>query len=240
MTQLEKPNFSYLKETGNGIHGYNSHLRPEAERKQLVATYYGMISLMDKYIGKILNRMDDLGLVEDTIVVFTTDHGHFFGQHGLQAKGGFMYEDLIKVPFIVRYPGKVEANFQSDAMVSLVDLAPTFLSLAGLPVPHAMTGVDQADVWLGRKSRERDHIICEFHHEPTTIHQKTYVNQRYKITVYYRQTYGEIFDLHEDPQELNNLWDNPSYASLKSELLLKYVWAELGKEPMVMPRLTGA
>ncbi|MCI3923790.1 sulfatase-like hydrolase/transferase [Paenibacillus sp. TRM 82003] len=239
-TQEEDPDFAYLRETGIEIHGYHSHLLPEKERKQLVATYYGMISMMDKYIGRILDRLDELGLAEDTIVVFTTDHGHFFGQHGLQAKGGFMYEDLIKLPFVVRYPGHVPAGRTSSALQSLVDLAPTFLSLTGASIPHGMSGVDQSDVWLGRKGEARDHIVCEFRHEPTTIHQKTYVDERYKLTVYYRQTYGELFDLAEDPQELNNLWDDPAAAALKSELLLKYAWAELGMEPMAMPRIWHA
>jgi arylsulfatase A-like enzyme len=195
---------------------------------------------MDKYIGHILDKLDALGLSDNTIVVFTTDHGHFFGQHGLQYKGGFHYEDLIKLPFIVRYPGHVPSGQVSPAIQSLVDLAPTFLSLADIPVPPAMTGVDQSAVWLGQASQVRDHAICEFRHEPTTIHQKTYVNERYKITVYYNQTYGEIFDLQEDPGEIRNLWDNPQYAQLKSELLLKYVWAELGKEPLPMPRVWHA
>lgn len=240
MTQEENPDFSHLAESGYGIHGYHSHLMPESEGKRLVATYYGMISMMDKYIGKILDRLDELGLADNTIVVFTTDHGHFFGQHGLQAKGGFMYEDLIKLPFIVRYPGKVPAGHVSDAMQSLVDLAPTFLSFAGLPIPGGMAGVDQSQVWLGKKNSARDHILCEFRHEPTTIHQKTYVNSRYKITVYYNQTYGELFDLEQDPRELNNLWNDPGSAALKSGLLLEFVWAELGKEPMPMPRIHHA
>jgi len=249
LTQEERPDFSHLMETGREIHGYRSHHYYEYgtkfrltddDKKKLVAVYYGMISLMDKYIGRILDKLDELGLAEDTIVVFTTDHGHFFGQHGLQAKGGFHYEDLIKIPMIVRYPGRVPAGSTSDAIQSLVDLAPTFLSLCGIPVPPAMTGVDQSGVWLGVKSKARDHAIVEFRHEPTTIHQKTYVDERYKITVYYNQTYGEIFDLQEDPHELHNLWDEPAYASLKTELLLKYAWAELGKEPMPMPRIHHA
>lgn len=239
-TQQEHPDFSDLKESGFGIHGYGSHLLPEAERKQLVATYYGMISLMDKYIGKILDKLDELGLADNTVIVFSTDHGHFFGQHGLQAKGGFMYEDLIKLPFIVRYPGQVPAGRTSAAIQSLVDLAPTFLSLAGLPIPQAMTGLDQSAVWKGDRERVRDHAICEFHHEPTTIHQKTYIDERYKITVYYNRTYGEIFDLQEDPGEIRNLWDDPGHQALKAELLLKYAWAELGKESMPMPRVWGA
>ncbi|MBO0995741.1 sulfatase family protein [Bacillus sp. SD088] len=240
MTQEESPDFSAYRETGIGIHGYHSHLVDEERHKKITATYYGMISMMDKYIGEILDKLDELGLAEDTIIVFTTDHGHFFGQHGLQFKGGFHYEDLIKVPFIVRYPGKIPAGHISNAMQSLVDLAPTFLSFTEIPIPRAMTGVDQSKVWMNQKDQARDHIICEFRHEPTTIHQKTFVDERYKITVYYNQTYGEIFDLQKDPQEYNNLWDQEEYQTLKSQLLLKYVWAELGKEPMPMPRIWGA
>ena len=249
LTQEEDPDFSHLIETGFGIHGYRSHhyyeygekaRLTEYDKKKLVAVYYGMISMMDKYIGKILDKLDELGLADNTLVVFTTDHGHFFGQHGLQAKGGFHYEDLIKLPFIVRYPGHVPAGRRSEAIQSLVDLAPTFLSFSNLPIPPAMTGVDQKDVWLGHKKQARDHAICEFRHEPTTIHQKTYVDARYKITVYYNQLYGEIFDLQEDPGELHNLWNEPGYEKLKSELLLKYVWAELGKEPLPMPRIHHA
>ncbi|WP_028612197.1 sulfatase family protein [Paenibacillus harenae] len=248
-TQEEQPDFSGLLESGYGVHGYRSHLYYEYgnkfkltddDRKKLVAVYYGMISMMDKYIGRILDKLDELGLADNTIVVFTSDHGHFFGQHGLQAKGGFHYEDLIRIPFIVRYPGHVPAGVQSGAIQSLVDLAPTLLSYRGIPVPHGMTGVNQREVWEGTKPQARDHAIVEFRHEPTTIHQKTYVNDRYKITVYFNQTYGELFDLRDDPHELHNLWDDPDSANLKTTLLLKYVWAELGKEPMPMPRIWHA
>lgn len=240
-TQELEPDFSEYRETGFGIHGYRSHVNFNDEHyEKLTATYYGMISMMDKYIGKILDKLDELGIADNTIIVFTSDHGHFFGQHGLQFKGGFHYEDLIKVPFIVRYPGKVPAGKESDAIQSLVDLAPTFLDFANIPIPHAMTGVSQKNVWLGKEEAARDHAICEFRHEPTTIHQKTYVDDRYKITVYYNQTYGEIFDLKEDPGEYKNLWNLPEYQDLKRELLLKYIWAELGKESMPMPRITHA
>lgn len=206
LTQEDNPDFSHLQETGFGVHGYRSHHYYEygtkfrltdGDKKKLVAVYYGMISLMDKYIGCILDQLERLGMAENTVIVFTTDHGHFFGQHGLQAKGGFHYEDLIRIPFIVRYPDRVPAAKHSDAIQSLVDLASTFLSLCGLPVPSAMTGIDQKEVWLGTRESIRQHAICEFRHEPSTIHQKTYVDERYKITVYYNQIYGEIFDLQE-------------------------------------------
>lgn len=241
MTQEEHPDFSSYKETGYGIHGYHSHVgMTEEEHRRAVATYYGMISFMDDSIGVLLDKLDTLGIADNTIVVFTTDHGHLFGQHGMQAKGGFHYEDLLRLPFIVRSPGQEQKAVTSDSIQSLVDLAPTFLRFAGMEVPHAMTGVDQSTVWLHPEQSARDHAICEFHHEPTTIHQKTYIGQRYKITVYYNQTYGELFDLLEDPGEIHNLWNDEAYRDLKMDLLMKYIWAELGKENMPMPRIWHA
>lgn len=237
LTREKYPDFSAYHEYGLGSHGLHSHCIDREELKKDVATYYGMISLMDKYIGKILDKLDELGLKDNTIVIFTTDHGHFIGQHGLIAKGPFHYEDMIRVPLIVRYPGKIQPGKTSGSMQSLVDLAPTILSCLDVSIPRTMTGIDQKDVWLGKKSEARDHIVCENHHQPTTVHLKTYVDERYKITVYYSREYGELFDLKNDPKEIRNLWDNPEYKDLKSKLLLKFLWAELGKEPMWMPRL---
>ena len=241
LTQEENPDFSAYKETGFGIHGYRTHVDvSEEDHKKLTATYYAMVSMMDKYIGEILDKIDELGIAEDTVVIFTSDHGHLFGQHGMFHKGGFHYEDLIKVPFIAKCPGLIPSGIQTNAIQSLVDIAPTVLDLCQIPIPHEMTGLSQAEVWTGQKDEVRDHAICEFRHEPTTIHQKTYVNDRYKITVYYNQTYGELFDLENDPHEFNNLWDHEEYQELKAELFLKYIWAELGKEMRPMPRISHA
>jgi uncharacterized sulfatase len=240
MTQLSNPDFSSYKESGFFNAGLVRHVQSEKVVRANMATYYGMISMMDHYIGRILDRLDELGMADDTIVVFTTDHGHLFGQHGLTSKGPFHYEDLLKLPMIVRYPGHVPAARTTGAMQSLVDFAPTFLRLCGLTIPREMTGVDQSAVWKGEAEQARDHIICENHHEPTTVHLKTYVDDRYKLTVYYNREYGELFDLAEDPNEVRNLWHLPEYESLKSKLMLKYIWAELGKEPLWMPRVSGA
>ncbi|WP_113671353.1 sulfatase [Vallitalea guaymasensis] len=240
MTQDDNADFSIYGESGYGIHGMHTHEKDKKTLRKYLSVYYGMVTMMDKYIGKILDKLDELGIADNTIVLFTTDHGHFIGHHGLSAKGPFLYEDMIKVPYIVRYPRKIPANKSNDALQSLVDIAPTLLSFADIGIPRIMTGKDQKDVWLGKKESARDHIICEHHHEPTTIHLKTYVDERYKLTVYYNQTYGELFDLEKDPEEINNLWDNPHYTELKMNLMMKYIWAELGKEPMWMPRIAGA
>jgi uncharacterized sulfatase len=205
-----------------------------------IAVYYGMISLMDKQIGQIVDKLDALGLAENTLVVFTSDHGHYYGHHNLIAKGAFHYEDGIRVPFLVRQPGKVPAGRQSDAIQSLVDLAPSFLNAANLPIPRSMTGEDQSDVWYGRQPSAREHAICEFHHAPTTVHLKTYIDQRYKLTTYYNRDYGELFDLVADPGEFNNLWGDPNASALKADLIHSLLFAEMGKEPLWMPRVAGA
>lgn len=241
MTQEENPDFSAWQEPGgNATHGLSSHLEPQEKRARNMSIYYGMISCMDKYIGRILDHLDARGLSDDTIVIFTTDHGHFFGQHGLCAKGPFHYEDLVKIPMIVRWPGKVPADHQSPAMQSLVDYTPTLLSMAGLPTPATITGIDQSPVWTGESKAARQHVVVENRHQPTTIHVKTYIDERYKLTVYYNHDYGELFDLDNDPAELNNLWDAPEAASLKQALLLKTLHAEMGKEPLPMPRIAPA
>lgn len=240
LTQEENPDMSSYEETGYMMHGMHSHVLDKETIKKNKALYYGMVSFTDKYIGKILDHLEELGIMENTLIVFTSDHGHLFGQHDMHYKGPFHYEDLLRVPFIVQYPGKVQAKTTSHAMQSLVDVAPTFLRCAGLDIPGRMTGVDQLDVWTNTKARARDHVICENHHEPTTINLRTYVGERYKITVYYNQTHGELFDLQTDPQEHRNLWDAPDHQELKQELLMKYIWAELEKEPMWMPRISHA
>jgi uncharacterized sulfatase len=241
LARQEDPDFSaWEEEGGNGMHGFHSHLHDRDELAKDIAVYYGMISLMDKYIGKILSRLEDLGLADDTLIVFTTDHGHLYGQHGLIAKGAFHYEDLLRIPFIVRHPEDTQVGQRSDALQSLVDLAPTFLSYAGLDIPRTMTGLDQNAVWKGKKECIRDHVVVENRHQPTTIHLKTYVDKRYKITVYYNREYGELFDLEDDPGEINNLWNNPEYENLKNHLIKKLLFAEMGKEPLWMPRIAGA
>ncbi len=241
MTQERNPDFSaYQENEGNTCHGFTSHLPMKNSLAQDIATYYGMISMMDHYIGKTLDKLEELSLADNTLVVFTTDHGHFLGQHGLCAKGPFHYEDMIKVPFVASLPGLIPQGKRTDAMLSLVDLAPSFLDFSEIPIPRCMTGFSQKTVLCGETKAVRNHVMIENHHQPTKMHLKTYVDTRYKLTVYSNQPYGELFYLQQDPGEINNLWDEPATQPLKSQLLLKFIHAELGKEPIPMPRISGA
>ncbi|MBZ0291921.1 MAG: sulfatase-like hydrolase/transferase [Anaerolineae bacterium] len=236
MTQTEKPDFSAWKEAGgNAMHGFQSHLQDRDSLARDIAVYYGMISCMDKYIGQIVDQLEALGLRDDTLIVYTSDHGHFFGQHGLIAKGPFHYEDVVRVPFIVSWPEHVPVNAESEAMQTLVDLPQTLLSVCGIDSVPGMTGVDQSSVWLGERNAARDHVIVEDHHQPTTIHVKTYISQRYKFTAYYQHDYGEIFDLQNDPAETHNLWAD---ESLRASLLEELLRAEIAKEEPPTPETT--
>lgn len=240
LSQEEAPDVSAYKKSGFGLHGVHSHLHDEAELKKDVAVYYGMVSLMDKYIGKILNKLDELKLAEDTLVIFTTDHGHFFGQHGLIAKGPFMYDDLIRVPFIVRYPGRVPGGRVSAAMQSLVDFVPTILDYCGIKEPDGLSGVSQRSVWNGEAEQVRSHIICEHNHERGSVDLRTYVDERYKLTLYLGMDCGDLYDLQNDPDEVHNLWPEPEYKNLKAELMFRFLQAEMEREPKFMRRIAGA
>ncbi|MDE2950736.1 MAG: sulfatase-like hydrolase/transferase [Chloroflexota bacterium] len=228
LTQTAQPDFSAWQEAnGSGCHGFHSHLHDRHDLAKDIACYYGMISCMDKYIGQIIDRLDELGLAEDTLVVFTSDHGHYFGQHGLIAKGAFHYDDGIRVPMIARLPGKIPAGQISHNLQSLVDYAPTFLSYCGIDIPEEMTGVDQRAVWNGDESKAREHIMVENRHQPTTLHLKTYIDDRYKLTLYFNRDYGEIYDLRDDPGEVANLYADEVLRARLTEAMLR---AEMRKE----------
>jgi arylsulfatase A-like enzyme len=239
MTQEKRPDFIKRYFEDQGIHGFHSHLHSYEEMKKDMAIYYGMVSFMDKHIGRILDSLDRLGVADNTIVVFSTDHGHFMGQHGLMAKGAFHYEDLIRVPFIVRWPKSMPGGKVSTDIQNLVDLPVTFLAAAGERIPGVMTGANQLSNWCEGKAA-RSWSITENHHTLTKVHCRTYVEQRYKITVYRNGTQGELFDLQEDPKELHDLWDEPSAATVKSEMLLRFVQSALQSEQVRMPRIAGA
>lgn len=240
-TREENPDFStYQEEGGKALHGFNSHLHSDDDLRNSIACYYGMISLMDQAIGRILDSLDTLGITDNTLVVFTTDHGHFLGQHGLIAKGAFHYEDLLRLPMIARYPGHIPAGATSDALQALIDYPSTFLTAAGIKPPGLMQGINQLDVWCGRKDSVREHVLVENRHNPTTVHLRTLIEDRYKMTVYRNAEYGELFDLRNDPGEVHNKWNDPAYQEVRAVMMHRFLQAEMQRESTRMPRIAGA
>lgn len=239
-TQKAAPDFSEYKETPHANHGLHSHVHNREQLAKDIAVYYGMVSLMDKYIGRILDHLEAIGEADNTLVVFTSDHGHYYGHHGLVAKGPFHYDDGVRVPFIASWPGVIPENRETDAFLSLLDLPVTFLRTAGIPVSPLMQGVDQLGVFRGEAPAARDHVLIEHRHQPTAIHMKTYVDEDHKLTLYFRRDFGELYDRRADPGEVNNLWDDPASRPLREELTRKLLFAEMAAEPLCMPRVSTA
>ncbi len=240
LTQEEKPDFSNWEESGHPNHGYRSHLANRREMQEMMTIYYGMMSFIDHEVGLILDKLDELGIADNTLVVFTTDHGHFLGQHGLNQKGAFHYEDLIRLPFIVKCPGQLERGGASNSLQSLVDLAPTFLELCGIEVPGVMQGVSQLGTWRGENEGSRNIAIVENRHQPSKVHLRTYVGERYKITFFRDEKFGELFDLKDDPGEKCNSWDDKDYADVKAEMMCCAINEEIVREHTRMPRIAHA
>ena len=109
---------------------------PDEQRREIAALTCGMVSFVDEQVGRVMAALDRLGLRENTVVVFLADHGEMLGDHWLLNKGPFHFDGILRVPLIWSWPGRFPAGVQSDALVSLLDVAPTILDLAGVPIPE--------------------------------------------------------------------------------------------------------
>lgn len=178
-TRQPKPDFSeYNEPGGSGLHGFIPICTAKRCRRS-IASYYGMISLIDHQVRGISSMLwIGWGWRRTQLLSTPPTAGHFIGQHGLIAKGAFHYEDVLRVPMLVRYPGKVAAGAVSDSLQSLVDYPQTFLAAAGIEAPGAMQGVDQLPVWQGESERARDYALVENRHNPTKVHLRTLITER--------------------------------------------------------------
>jgi uncharacterized sulfatase len=147
---------------------------------------------------------------------------------------------MLRLPFLVRCPGTVPQGRESDAIQSLVDLAPTFLDAAHVPIPRDMQGVSQLSVWRGEAESARNCAMTEFRHQPTKLQLWTFIDEQWKMTIYRNEAYCEMFDLANDPDERRNLWSEPAYATERAMLMHRFLNAEMAREPMVSPQIAGA
>ena len=204
--------------------------RPEEfQAKDKIAAYYAMIEQIDDHVGRMLEALERTGQRENTLVIFTSDHGEMLGDHGLIAKGCRFYEGLVHVPLIFSWPGTFEGGRRKEALVELTDIAPTLLELAGLPIDERMAGRSLAPLLEGDLDSHRDSARCEYYRALSLIapgrenwegsFATMHRTDRYKLVVYHGHDQGELFDLQEDPGEFENRWDDPNFASLRFELL---------------------
>jgi arylsulfatase A-like enzyme len=200
--------------------------RPEAfDAKLRQAQYWAQIELIDQNVGRLLNALDETGQRENTIVIFTSDHGTALGDHGLVAKGCRFYEGLVRVPLIFSWPGRFQKGLKSDALVELTDIVPTLLEASGLPVPERMHGRSLGPILEGRSDphAHREFVRSIFFRvlEGPETCASMIRTRRHKLVAYHGLNLGELFDLEADPGEFDNLWQDPAAADIRFDLLAK-------------------
>lgn len=211
--------------TSSGIDFQSEALRPETfDGKRLQAAYYAMIEQVDEQFGRLLQALEDSGQADDTVVIFTSDHGESAGDYGLLQKGCRFFDGLSRVPLIWRLPGRVQADLCSNALVELTDIAPTLLELADLPVPSAMQGLSLRSILEGQVSpdRHREFVRCEYLdaiNKPDHTFATMYRDSQWKLNVYHGHDIGELYDMEADPFEHESLWDSPAHQGIKLDLM---------------------
>ena len=204
------------------------------EREALRATA-GMIGFIAEQVGRMLGALEKTGQADNTLVVFTSDHGELHGHHGLWGKGVTAHEDAQRVPFLVWGPGLGPARGTTDALVNLVDLPRTFLGLAGIAAPQGMQGADLGPLLRGERESVRDCTLVEC--RPVRhLHQHTLITDRHKLVVYNDWEGGELYDLHADPDQYRNLWAEPSSRDTREALLLRLARFHADNTGEALPR----
>ena len=195
----------------------------EREAREAIALTYGMISMIDDGVAKVLKRLDELGLAKDTVIVFTSDHGDLMGDHQLMLKGPFAYQGLIRVPFIWVEPGG-SAPRRTDALHGTLDIAATMLDRAKLAPYNGLQGKSALPALDGNGSGH-DGILIEYgsqrplHDTTGEMSMRTLVDGRWRISLLPRRALGRVTMTSPPiPHEMHNLWDEPAAANAKRDM----------------------
>ncbi len=242
-----KPPSYHRDSNGRPSQGYNTATGWSGEHiKEIVAHYYGLTTFIDDSIGRVLEELEGEGLIDDTHIVFTSDHGEGLADHGIAGKPMLSYECINRVPMLWQHAPTVRAGSIYDGVMTQLDLTPTFLDLAGAQPLLGMEGRSFASVLRGEANDHRDAVIVErisavgspesertgTSGEPQQAPQvigpdgnrydifrvKMLVTERWKLLHYGSAPYGELYDVENDPHDIRNLWDDPDYASVRREL----------------------
>ena len=192
----------------------------DAQLAEMTANYYGMISQIDHNVGRIMSALESAGVLDNTLVIYTTDHGDLLGNHGLYLKGPTPYEDLLRVTMVARGPGVASRQLVVEPM-STLDLGATFCERAGVSLPEGVQS-RSLNKLLSGGAQTRDVAYSEWHVHPSrcgvALNLRTVRTQRYKCTFELASGAGELYDLRNDPEEMQNLFDDAGYAHVRKEL----------------------
>ena len=203
------------------------------EAREAMALSCGMITMIDDAIGRVLAALSGLGLAEDTVVVFTTDHGDYLGDHRLLLKGPAHYESITHVPFIWAEPGG-RAAARSDALAGTLDIAATILDRARIEPYNGIQGMSLLPLIQASGERfARDAIVIEDEQQravfglPAGARLRTLVTRRWRMTIQHGDPYGELYDLAADPHEMDNRFDDPAHRGVRAELMEKLAYRQM-------------
>ena len=210
----------------NEVVELNSNVSKEENKKlkfqKYIKDYLATIKSVDDNIGRVLDYLDKSNLDENTIIIYASDQGFFIGEHGWFDKR-FMYEESIRMPFVIKYPGKIKPNTINDDIITNIDFAPTILEIAGIDPPESVQG----NSFLKNLSEDenknwRQSMYYQYYEYPFYHHVQPHYgirNKRYKlIHFYYDIDIWEFYDLLEDPNELNNLFNSKNHQSIIADL----------------------
>ncbi|HEX5176679.1 MAG TPA: sulfatase/phosphatase domain-containing protein, partial [Chthoniobacteraceae bacterium] len=183
--------------------------------------YLACVQSVDDNIGRLLAWLDANDLARNTIVIYTADNGFFLGEHGLYDKR-FIYEESLRIPFVVRWPGVIRGESVQEAMTINTDFAPTFLDLAGLPIPSEMQGRSLLPLFRGQPPPDwRTSMYYRYYHDPGHHNTRAHLGLRtttLKLVHYWKKDAWEMFDLTKDPNELRNIYDDTDQQEIVKKL----------------------
>lgn len=204
--------------------------------KKSMAVYWGYCTLIDDQVGMLLAALEADGVLDDTLVIFASDHGEMLGSHGLWHKM-MPYEEAVRVPLALRLPGTIPAGVRSNAVISLIDIAPTILSICGAELPAEYLGRDLSPAFVDGQEFQNDPYRF-FEHKPLgewhqTVEFRGVVDDRYKY-VFNLGDLDELYDLQSDPYELDNRIDTPDYVVVQKRLKQRLLcWMRETDDPLL-------
>ena len=185
--------------------------------KKALAYHFALVTVIDMEIGRVLEWLRGLGELDNTIVVYTADHGDFAGDHGVCDKNVGIYESIHRIPFLLSYPGGPQ-GVKRDGIIESVDLFPTLCELAEVPAPEGIDGLSTIAQAEGQGEGKLQ-AICEWDFPPPQQRVNAIRTRRYRLVFYSHEQGGELYDHETDPYEIHNRWDDPACRDVRLELL---------------------
>ena len=205
----------------------------EREAREAMALSCGMIAMIDDAIGRVLASLAASGFANDTIVIFTTDHGDYLGDHRLLLKGAAHYEGITHVPFIWAEPGARPPR-RSDVLGGTLDIAPTILDRARIQPYNGIQGISLLPaINGGALAGVRDSMVIEDDQQRAILgfaappRLRSLITERYRLTIAAGDSYGELYDRHNDPHEMDNLFDDPAHRAVRGELMERLAYRQM-------------